>query len=237
MRGLTLPLIYLLIALLALFVTLHIADFSSARVPLPDSYQPASDPLWDANTFPKGDPSPSSTTVNSPIEKAPIGGQNFCARYTVPGDRMNATFITLALNSDVWEISHSIRQVEDRFNCRYNYDWVFLNDEDFDETFKSVTSALASGRTRYGKIDSAHWGFPDFVDQEKATKAREDMQERTIPYGNSVSYRHMCRYESGSFFRHKLLLQYEWYWRVEPSIELFCDLRYDPFLFMAEHNK
>ena len=154
-----------------------------------------------------------------------------------PGERMNATFVTLARNSDVWEIARSIRQVEDRFNHKYGYDWVFLNDAEFDDTFKKVTSALTSGRTRYGKIDSEHWGFPDFIDQEKAKKVREDMHERKIIYGDSISYRHMCRYESGFFFQHPLMLEYEWYWRVEPSIELFCDINYDTFKFMADNNK
>ena len=66
-----------------------------------------------------------------------------------------------ARNSDVWEIARSIRQVEDRFNRKYNYDWVFLNDADFDDTFKKVTTALTSGKAKYGKIDGEHWGFPD----------------------------------------------------------------------------
>ncbi|KAK0282083.1 alpha 1,2-mannosyltransferase 2.4.1 [Friedmanniomyces endolithicus] len=179
-----------------------------------------------SNTHDTTSPNPlSSTSSNSPL------GQ------TASGPRMNATFVTLARNSDVWDISRSIRQVEDRFNHAYNYDWVFLNDADFDDTFVKVTSALTSGRTRYGKIDSEHWGFPSFIDQEKARKVREDMHERKIIYGDSVSYRHMCRYESGFFFRHKLMQEYEWYWRVEPSIELFCDIKYDPFKFMADNKK
>lgn len=153
------------------------------------------------------------------------------------GEKMNATFVTLARNGDVWEISRSIRQVEDRFNRDYNYDWVFLNDADFDDTFKEVTSALVSGRARYGKIGVEHWGFPDFIDQERAARVREDMHERNIIYGDSISYRHMCRYESGFFFRHPLMLDYEYYWRVEPSIELFCNINFDPFRFMKENNK
>jgi len=165
------------------------------------------------------------------------GGKTSLPSEKASGERMNATFVTLARNSDVWEISRSIRQVEDRFNRKYNYDWVFLNDAEFDDTFKKVTSALTSGRTRYGKIGSEHWGFPDFIDQERARKVREDMHERKIIYGDSVSYRHMCRYESGFFFQHELMQEYEWYWRVEPSIELFCDINYDPFKFMAEHKK
>ncbi|KAK0391354.1 hypothetical protein NLU13_0855 [Sarocladium strictum] len=154
-----------------------------------------------------------------------------------PGPRMNATFVTLARNRDVWEIAGSIRQVEDRFNRRFHYDWVFLNDEPFDETFKKVTTSLVSGTTHYGLIPKEHWSYPEWIDKDKAKKVREDMKARQIIYGDSESYRHMCRFESGFFFRQKLMLNYEYYWRVEPSIKLFCDIHYDPFRLMAEQKK
>lgn len=153
------------------------------------------------------------------------------------GPRANATFVTLARNSDIWEIARSIRQVEDRFNRRYNYDWVFLNDKPFDETFKRITTSLVSGKTHYGEIPKEHWSFPPHIDQDKAKKVREDMARRKIIYGDSISYRHMCRFESGFFFRQELMLNYDYYWRVEPSIELFCDVHYDPFRFMKENAK
>ena len=151
--------------------------------------------------------------------------------------KMNATFVTLARNSDLWDIVESIRQVEDRFNRHYHYDWVFLNDKEFDDDFKKTTTALISGRTRYGSIPKEHWSFPEWIDQEKARKVREDMADRKIIYGDSTSYRHMCRFESGFFFRQPLMQEYEWYWRVEPSIKLFCDVGFDPFRYMAEHKK
>lgn len=154
-----------------------------------------------------------------------------------PGPRMNATFVTLARNRDVWDIAGSIRQVEDRFNRNFHYDWVFLNDEPFDETFKKVTTSLVSGKTHYGLIPKEHWSYPEWIDQEKAKKVREDMKARKIIYGDSESYRHMCRFESGFFFRQELMLNYEYYWRVEPSIKLFCDIHYDPFRLMAEQKK
>ena len=154
-----------------------------------------------------------------------------------PGERVNATFVTLARNSDVWEIARSIRQVEDRFNRNYNYDWVFLNDKPFDDNFKEVTTSLVSGKTHYGEIPEEYWSFPSFIDQDKARKVREDMAQRKIIYGDSVSYRHMCRFESGFFFRHPLMNQFEYYWRVEPSVELFCDIHYDPFKFMKDNKK
>ncbi|KAI9874518.1 MAG: alpha 1,2-mannosyltransferase 2.4.1 [Pleopsidium flavum] len=153
------------------------------------------------------------------------------------GERMNATFVTLARNLDLWDIARSIRQVEDRFNRKYNYDWVFLNDKPFDDAFKKVTTSLISGKTHYGEIPTEHWSFPPFIDQDKARMVREDMAQRKIIYGDSISYRHMCRFESGFFFRHPLLNQFEWYWRVEPSIELYCDINYDTFRYMRDHGK
>ncbi|EPE07004.1 alpha- mannosyltransferase ktr1 [Ophiostoma piceae UAMH 11346] len=156
---------------------------------------------------------------------------------TAPGPRMNATFVTLARNSDVWEVARSIRQVEDRFNKRYHYDWVFLNDKPFDDEFKKVTSSLISGKTHYGIIPEEHWSFPDHIDLDKAKAVREDMAKKKIIYGDSISYRHMCRFESGFFYRQELMLNYDYYWRVEPSVEYFCDIHYDPFRFMHENNK
>jgi len=47
----------------------------------------------------------------------------------------------------------------------------------------------------------------------------------------------MCRFESGFFFQQELLMDYEYYWRVEPSIELYCDIDYDVFKYMKENNK
>ncbi|KAI6247475.1 Alpha-1,2 mannosyltransferase KTR1 [Erysiphe necator] len=156
---------------------------------------------------------------------------------TINAAKMNATFVTLARNSDVWDIARSIRQVEDRFNRKFHYDWVFLNDQPFDTTFKKVTTSLVSGQTFYGQIPKEQWSFPAHIDQNKARKVREDMAQRKIIYGDSISYRHMCRFESGFFFRQPLMNKYEWYWRVEPSIELFCDIDYDVFRFMSYHKK
>jgi hypothetical protein len=35
------------------------------------------------------------------------------------------------------------------------------------------------------------------IDEDKATKAREDMVRKKVIYGHSVTYRNMCRYNSG----------------------------------------
>ncbi|SCW03580.1 LAFE_0G13608g1_1 [Lachancea fermentati] len=153
------------------------------------------------------------------------------------GKKENAAFVTLARNKDLWDLVPSIRHIEDRFNRKYHYDWVFLNDEPFDEEFKRVTSALVSGTTKYGLIPEEHWSIPEWINKEKFDQAREKMRSENVIYGDAISYRHMCRYESGFFWRHKLLDDYEWYWRVEPEIQIFCDIDYDVFKFMRENGK
>lgn len=177
---------------------------------------------------------PPAAAPTTPVDKSATPNE---LSPPAPGERVNATFVTLARNTDLWEIARSIRQVEDRFNRNYNYDWVFLNDKPFDDEFKKVTSSLVSGKTHYGEIPKEHWSFPEWIDEKKAEAVREDMRQRKIIYGDSVSYRHMCRFESGFFFRHPLMMNYEYYWRVEPSVELFCDLHYDPFRVMKDGNK
>lgn len=111
-------------------------------------------------------PKDTATTPNSPASLPPAAHA---------GERANATFVTLARNSDIWEIAKSIRHVEDRFNRKFGYDWVFLNDQPFSEDFIKITTNLISGKTKYGLIPKEHWSFPPHIDQAKAKKTREDM--------------------------------------------------------------
>ena len=60
---------------------------------------------------------------------------------------------------------------------------------------------------------------------------------KNIIYGASESYRFMCHYQSGYFFRHPLMADYDWYWRVEPGIKIHCDIDYDVFQWMQDHEK
>lgn len=151
--------------------------------------------------------------------------------------KVKATFVTLARNSDLSGLTQSIGFIEDKFNRKYHYDWVFLNDEPFTEDFKLAIKALVSGTAKFGLIPKEHWSYPAWIDQEKAALSREEMVAKKVIYGGSESYRHMCRFESGFFFRHELLAEYEYYWRVEPDIKIFCDIDYDIFQYMKDNDK
>lgn len=108
-------------------------------------------------------------------------------------NRVKAAFVILARNSDLNGIRSSIRQMEDRFNRKFNYPYVFLNEENFTDEFKEKTAALTNSEVHYGKVDSDMWGYPDHIDEKKAAECRKKMQDDGIIYGGSESYRHMCR--------------------------------------------
>lgn len=108
-------------------------------------------------------------------------------------NRVKAAFVILARNSNLQGIRQSIRQMEDRFNKKFNYPYVFLNDDYFTEEFKKKTSDLTNAQTFYGKIDEDMWGYPDHINETYAAECRKDYENRGIIYGGSESYRHMCR--------------------------------------------
>lgn len=147
----------------------------------------------------------------------------------------NATLVMLVRNSELAGALQSMRSLEDRFNRDYRYPWVFLNDVPFDEEFMAQTTAMASGKTFYELIPAEDWNPPPHIDPKKVDE--NIARSMDIIYGFSKSYRNMCHFNSGHFYRQKRLLDYEWYFRVEPDVEYMCDFMYDPFTLLRTTNK
>ncbi|TFK22522.1 glycosyl transferase [Coprinopsis marcescibilis] len=162
---------------------------------------------------------------------------NHSVQEPSPLRKSNAAFIILARNSDLPGLARSVRELEDRFNHRYQYPYVFLNDEPFDEKFKKHISILTDAKVEFGQISHDHWSQPDWIDEDVAKSWREWMVLGDIIYGGSVSYRNMCRFNSGFFFHHPLVQKYRWYWRVEPDVHFHCNIDFDPFLYMEDNQK
>lgn len=152
-------------------------------------------------------------------------------------DKPKATFVTLVRNRDLAELIPTIRMYENTFNRKFKYDWVFLNDEPFTDEFRDSVTPIVSGNVKFGLIPKSHWSYPDFIDKEKAANARAEMVKNRVIYGGSESYRHMCRFESGFFYRHPLMDEYDYYWRVEPGTKMHCNADYDIFRFMRDNGK
>ncbi|KAF9522712.1 glycosyltransferase family 15 protein [Crepidotus variabilis] len=153
------------------------------------------------------------------------------------GRRANATILILARNSELAGVISSVKQLEDRWNKNFHYPYVFLNDEPFDANFKRRVKELTDSQVEFGLIPLPDWVQPDWIDESIASKNREHLVKQGVIYGGSVSYRNMCRFNSGFFYRHELLTKYQFYWRVEPDVTYYCDIDYDPFLVMQDQDK
>ncbi|GBE86019.1 Glycolipid 2-alpha-mannosyltransferase 2 [Sparassis crispa] len=172
-------------------------------------------------------PSPSPTPTPIPVEEpAPEAPR-----------RANATLLMLSRNSELDKAAASVRELEDKFNRQFAYPWVFLNEVPFSDQFIARMTELASGPVYFGQIPPHHWYQPAEIDENRAETGRNEMVEEDIIYGGSVSYRNMCRFNSGFFYRHPLLQQFRWYWRVEPDVHFHCVTDEDPFLYMEDNDK
>lgn len=123
---------------------------------------------------------------------------SLCHSTVTFSDRANATFVFLCRNDDLSGVVTSIQQMEDRFNGRYKYPWVLLNEEPFTENFKRCgclyfhsfwtqylcrrVSVLTDAPISFGQISSEHWYQPEWVDEDRARAGRLHMMSQGIIY-------------------------------------------------------
>lgn len=150
--------------------------------------------------------------------------------------RLNASLVMLARNSDIDGVIKSIDSLERHFNQWFNYPWVLLNDKPFTEEFKQRVKQHTAN-VSFHLIPQEHWQFPEGINEAEMTEAFNQQADHGILYGGFKTYHQMCRYYSYNFYQHPAVASLEWYWRVEPDVEFFCDITYDPFAEMAKHNK
>ncbi|KAK7208028.1 putative alpha-1,2-mannosyltransferase [Myxozyma melibiosi] len=177
---------------------------------------------------------PSIRAINDTIDPPFAVG---CRVPDVDKPRANAVLVILARNKELPGVLDSMRSMERHFNRWYHYPYLFLNDGDFNSTFREGVQNVTESVIEFGQISPDLWEFPDWADQEEIAEGIALQGDRAIMYGGMASYHHMCRFYSGKFYKHPMLAKYEWYWRVEPDVKYFCDITYDPFVYMQEHGK
>ena len=106
-----------------------------------------------------------------------------------------------ARNGDINGVISSVKQMEDRFNKKFQYPYVFLNDVQFEEKFKTWVNAsyyyyridrwpcfrrvseLTDATVQFGLIPPDHWHQPKWIDESKATAERDKMVANNVIYG------------------------------------------------------
>ncbi|KAG9230554.1 glycosyltransferase family 15 protein [Amylocarpus encephaloides] len=150
--------------------------------------------------------------------------------------RPRAALISLVRDNELEGIMASMRQLESRWNRKYQYPWIFFNDQPFTEEFKAATRNLTSAPCHYQIIPKEHWSMPEWIDENRLINSLEYLGTTGAGKEWLIRYHHMHRWNSGFFYKHPFLKDYDWYWRVEPDALYFCDINYDVFRFMRDNN-
>lgn len=129
-------------------------------------------------------------------------------------EKVKGVFLALVRNSELNHMVHTIKEIERSFNAKHQYPYLFLNDVAFSDEFISTISALTAAKVEFGLIPKEHWSIPDWIDKSRFKLRLTAMNFMGIPYGGLESYRHMCRFNSGFFYKHDLVQKYDYYWRV-----------------------
>lgn len=157
--------------------------------------------------------------------------------YDSDSGKGNDVLLTLVRNSELEAMLDTIERFEKSFNSKYHYQWWFMNDEEFTDEFKEQVTSKVSGGAKFIKVPNELWTYPTDIDQERAAEARKDYTKKKIMYGDSESYRFMCRFNSGLFYKLDELRDVEYYWRIEPSVHFDCEITYDVFQYMRKNSK
>ncbi|OZJ02823.1 hypothetical protein BZG36_04348 [Bifiguratus adelaidae] len=151
----------------------------------------------------------------------------------------SAAFVTFVRGDtgSLGRLRQTMRDLEDSFNSRIHYPYIILSDEDLSDEFKELTQAIAKTSTvLFGKVDnSTGYGIPSWIDQSKIDL--NSLGKPELEFGNNFEARMESRFMSGFIFRHPLLKDLDWYWRIEAGSEYLCPIDFDPFVFMREHGK
>ncbi|GME94775.1 unnamed protein product [[Candida] boidinii] len=152
-------------------------------------------------------------------------------------DRANAAIVALVRNQELKQLIETITLFEEKFNKKFKYPYVFLNNRKFSEKFKEEITKICSGDVYFEYIQPEIWDQPENIDKSEQSLKMYELKQKGIQYASLVSYHNMCRFYSGAFFNHPRMKQFKWYWRIEPGTEFYCDIDYDVFRFMEDNNK
>ncbi|KAF1982889.1 glycosyltransferase family 15 protein [Aulographum hederae CBS 113979] len=150
--------------------------------------------------------------------------------------RPKAAIISLVRDEELEGMLQSIRQLEAKWNGKYRYPWIFFSESGFGDEFKRRTQEATTSTCHYARIPQHHWEIPSFVSTQRFMNSLEYLSAIGVGKGHLVSYRHMCRWNSGLFYLHPILDDFDFYWRVEPDVHFFCDIDYDVFRFVRDNG-
>lgn len=152
-------------------------------------------------------------------------------------ERANATIVALVRNTEITKIGRTIKRFESSFNSKFNYPYTFINDQPFSDRFKKRMAKFTKAKINFVTIPAELWDKPSSIDGERETAAMDVMKDHNIAYAKMGSYHNMCRFYLGNFYNVPELTKYKYYWRIEPDVDFYTDIKYDVFKYLEGTGK
>ena len=135
-----------------------------------------------------------------------------------------AALVTLAREDDLPAVLSSMSQLEDTFNYRYRYDWVFFSTDPLSDRFRSLTSNVTAASCIY-EVVLQQRGAEHDIDRRylgpgnPTQTASGSLAQASSRFEESTqALRQKSRWSCGPFAKEKRLQSYDWFWRVEPGV-------------------
>lgn len=159
-------------------------------------------------------------------------------KLPVSSGKPRAALISLVRESELPTLLNSIADLEYHFNNRtgHHYPWIFFSESPFSGAFKQNVSKTISSKATFAEIPKEHWSIPSHIHMPLFKRSLFLDGMKGVGKAYIESYRHMCRWNSGFFFKHPVLDEYDYYWRVEPDVRFWCDVEYDVFEAMRTNG-
>ncbi|EHK26818.1 glycosyltransferase family 15 protein [Trichoderma virens Gv29-8] len=151
--------------------------------------------------------------------------------------RPRAAFVSLAHEHDLPALLSSISQLEETFNHRYQYHWIFFSMQPLSEEFRQQTSNATSAICLYEVISEDNLASPKQPLAFNTLPSAQSSGEHGVKNGQQAPFLdQISRWNSASFASEKRLRDYDWIWRIEPGAQFTHDITFDVFRFMRDHE-
>ncbi|KAF8937478.1 alpha 1,2-mannosyltransferase 2.4.1 [Dissophora ornata] len=165
-----------------------------------------------------------------------INGESGVGQQVHEVEKANGALVILTCDDDLQLARETIRQIEDRFNRGRNYPWVVLSPFPLSARSQNLIRHLSMGNMTFGAIPREQWRLPKWIDAAKV-RNRDYAKMKLGMNKTSLVERHKWRYMSGFLAQHELLDPYEFFWRVDSGVDIFCDVEEDPMLTMKKSGQ
>ena len=131
--------------------------------------------------------------------------------------------VVLCRETDTKELIPSIRSFDLAYSLKlYPRDLIVFSDKAWSTSAQNDVSAATLMKVIYVVLDSENeWATPSSINRTRF----DAVLSGSNFYGNTESYRHMCRFFAGPIFLNKALAEYDFAWRMDSHVRYLCDLQ------------